>query len=69
MSEVRRMMRFPEVMQATGYSRATIYEKIKNDPSFPKPVKLSNGGKAVGWFDNEFIAYQELLAARREGGE
>lgn len=38
----------------------------KNDPDFPKRVPLSAGGRAVGYFEDEVIAYQRKLAERRD---
>lgn len=40
------ILRLPDVIKATGLSRSTIYEKIKNG-EFPKPVKL--GERSRGW--------------------
>ena len=43
---VSRILRLPDVMQATGLSKASIYLGIKHG-TFPRPVKL--GARAVGW--------------------
>ena len=40
------LMRFPQVIAATGLSRSTIY-KLINAGKFPRPMKL--GGKINGW--------------------
>jgi hypothetical protein len=37
----------------------------RNDPDFPKRVPLSSTGRAVGYFEDEVIAYQRTLAERR----
>ncbi len=47
-----RILRFPQVMEATGLSRSTIYNRLnpkhKNyDASFPRPAAL--GPRLVGW--------------------
>jgi prophage regulatory protein len=49
----------------TGLSRSGIYGKIKFnpkrpnefDPSFPRPIKLGPGAKAVGWIEAEIDAW------------
>lgn len=41
-----RMLRLPDVVQATGLGRSTIYAKIAAG-KFPAPVKL--GARAVAW--------------------
>ena len=35
------LIRISEVMAKTGLARSTVYKKIKSDPTFPKPVKMS----------------------------
>lgn len=54
-----RMLRLPDVRQATGKSSATIYRGIAAG-DFPAPVKL--GKRASGWPADEIEAW---LAARR----
>lgn len=36
------LIRMPELEALTGLARATVYKRLKDDPSFPKPVPLSN---------------------------
>lgn len=51
------LMRLPAVMQATGYSRSSIYALIKRTPqAFPAPVKLAGGG-AVAWRSSDIAAW------------
>lgn len=40
------LLRLPAVKAATGLSRSTIYERVRQG-TFPAPVPL--GGKTVGW--------------------
>jgi prophage regulatory protein len=61
---MRRIMRLPKVIDATGEGRATIYEKIKQG-KFPRPVKL--GVKSVGWVEDEIAAYNDERIAERDG--
>ena len=67
-----RIIRLPEVCLKTGRSKSTIWATIdpKNhryDPIFPKPFKLSDKGRAVGWLESEIGAYIEQRAAVRVG--
>lgn len=51
------LMRLPAVVQATGYSRSTIYALMKRTPkAFPSPVKLAGGG-AVAWRSSDIAAW------------
>ena len=34
------LIRINEVMAKTGLARSTIYKKVKDDPSFPRPIKM-----------------------------
>lgn len=46
------IIRMPELEVLTGYKRPTIYKRLKDDPTFPKPVPLSDStsrGAPVGW--------------------
>jgi prophage regulatory protein len=64
------MLRLPAVLEATGWSRSTLYQKV-SDKRFPKPVKLDPQGRAVGWFEDVVIAHQQAIAngACAEGAE
>ncbi len=43
-------LRLPDVMHATGLSKATIYRRIKSD-QFPRPYEL--GANSVAWKRSE----------------
>jgi prophage regulatory protein len=62
---LRKILRLPQVEEATGESRSTIYKRIY-DGEFPKPVKL--GAKSVGWVEDEIAAYNEARIAARDAG-
>lgn len=47
-----------EVIQRTGLSYTTIWRKVKSG-EFPKPVKLSDSGTAIGWRSNEIDSWLE----------
>jgi prophage regulatory protein len=55
---IGRVLRLPEVMQATGLSRSTIYDRMK-DGGFPRPVRL--GPNSVGWREGDVA---DWLASR-----
>lgn len=56
--KIKRVLRRPAVLAATGYSRSQLQEKISKG-EFKAPFKLSDSGRAVGWFEDDVIAYQE----------
>ena len=58
-------MRKPEVVRAVGYSSVQI-DFLIADKKFPRPFKLSKGGKAVGWWEDEIISYQQERAKEAE---
>jgi len=54
---VRKAMRKPAVLKATGWSNSTLYEKIK-DLKFPRGTKLDPNGRCVVWFEDQIEAFQ-----------
>ncbi len=46
----RKILRLPNVLDRTGLSRSTVYQRV-TEGSFPKPVSL--GARAVGWIETE----------------
>ena len=44
-----RILRMPQVVEMVGLSRASIYNKIRDD-EFPRQVKL---GRLSGWLESE----------------
>ena len=57
-----RVLRLPQVRQATGLSRSMIYQ-LEAERRFPRRLKI--GSRAVGWVDGEVQAW---LASRIELG-
>jgi len=55
-----RAIRLPAVASLTGMSRATIWRRVHDDPSFPKPFKLSAG--VTVWREDAIFAW---LAAKQ----
>ena len=59
-----RLLREPQVIAATGYSRASI-RRLAKAGDFPPPLKLGTGqGGAVAWREDEVLAWVE---ARQQG--
>jgi len=64
------LVRMPELMALTGLARPTVYKLLQRDPTFPKPVKLSDSGARnapVGFVLSEVQAWiQGRIAAREQ---
>ncbi|MGF7243387.1 prophage regulatory protein [Pseudomonas oryzihabitans] len=63
------LVRMPELMALTGLARPTVYKLLQRDPTFPKPVKLSDSGARnapVGFVLGEVQAWIEGRIAARE---
>lgn len=46
------IIRMPELEAITGLARPTVYKRLKDDQTFPRPVPLSDSksrGAPVGW--------------------
>lgn len=62
------LIRMPEMELITGLTRPTIYRRLKDDPTFPRPVPLSNSGSRnapVGWVLSEVQAWVRTRIALR----
>jgi prophage regulatory protein len=57
---MEKILRLPDVMAATGWSEPSIYRMMKAG-TFPRPLKLRPGGRAVGWTES---AIKEVVAQR-----
>ncbi len=63
-----RIIRMQELMAITGLQRSTIYKKLNNDPSFPKPIPLSDSkspSAPIGFILSEVHAWIEGRIAKR----
>lgn len=64
------IIRISELSAITGYARPTIYKRLKYDPTFPRPVPLSDSksrGAPVGWILAEAQAWvRQRIALRAE---
>ena len=61
---VRKVMRKPAVMAATGWSNSTLYTKI-SEGKFPAPTRLDPNSRAVVWFEDEVEAFQKTAVERQ----
>lgn len=62
------LIRIPELLALTGMRRATVYKRLKDDPTFPRPVPLSDStarGAPVGFVLAEVEAYVRARIAKR----
>lgn len=62
------ILRLPQTITKTGFSRSTIYSKLNSDHpqydhTFPKPIKLS--ARAMGWLESELDQWVADKAAAR----
>lgn len=65
------IIRMPELEAITGLARPTIYKRLKDDPTFPRPVPLSDSksrGAPIGFVLSEAHAWVRNRIARREEG-
>jgi prophage regulatory protein len=58
-----RILRRRQLEARLGIGRSTVYDWLRSDPSFPRPVRI--GARAVGWIESEINAWlAERMAAR-----
>ena len=57
--------RLPKVKAVTGLSRSTLYSEISKG-TFPKPVPLTEDGRAVGWSSTAVDAWVAARIARAQ---
>lgn len=64
------IIRMPVLETMTGLARPTIYKRLKDDPTFPRPVPLSDStarGAPVGFVLAEVQQWvRSRIASRRE---
>ena len=57
------LLRLPDVCQLLSLGRTSIYQKVKDDPTFPRPVKLTD--RAVAWRRADLEAWVAGLSPDR----
>lgn len=65
MAELLKLIRRSDLANYLPYKPTQLYVLERDDPSFPKAIPLSEGGRAVAYVEDEVIAYQQKLLARR----
>jgi prophage regulatory protein len=65
---LNRFYRRSELSQYVGLRRTQIDELIKRG-EFPRPILLSDAGRAVAWLESDLIAWQMRRLAKREASE
>ena len=63
---VDRMLRSAEVMAAMGWSRTTLWRRVRAG-AFPAPVET--GPNSIGWFESWVAAARAALPRRTYGAE
>ena len=65
-NHLSRLYRLRELPQFVGLRRTQITELIKSG-QFPRPIPLSDGGRAVAWLEHDLITWQHARIAARNG--
>jgi prophage regulatory protein len=63
---LHRIVRRRDLPQFAGLQRTQIDELIKKG-EFPRPIPLSDTGRAVGWLEDELAVWQRQRLAQRDG--
>lgn len=58
-----RIIKVKGVAEITGESVRTVWRRVREDASFPRPIKL--GAQSTGWDVREVIAWLEGKKAQR----
>lgn len=64
---VRKVMRKPRVLEATGWSNSTLYAKIAQG-IFPPPTQLDPTSRTVVWFEDQVAEFQKRAVERQAQG-
>jgi predicted DNA-binding transcriptional regulator AlpA len=64
--KLTRAVRLPRVGDITGDSRSTTWRRVRDDPSFPRPFKLSAG--TTVWDEGEILDWIESKKAQQRAG-
>jgi predicted DNA-binding transcriptional regulator AlpA len=60
-----RLVRERDLPTYAGLRRTQIAELIKKR-EFPRPIRLSDGGRAKAWVEDELIVWQRQRLSRRD---
>lgn len=53
-ADAARLLDIREVAQGLRVSRSTVYELLRKDPAFPRPIKI---GSSTRWLQQDIGAY------------
>jgi prophage regulatory protein len=62
---LNRIIRKKDLPNYCGLQRTAIEELIERG-EFPKPIPLSDSGRAIGWIEHELWAWQQARLAKRD---
>lgn len=62
---LQRIIRKKDLPDFVGLKRTQIESLIERG-EFPKPVTLSDGGRAIGWLESEVTEWQQRRIAKRD---
>ncbi|NEU94787.1 helix-turn-helix transcriptional regulator [Bradyrhizobium uaiense] len=62
---IRKVLRLPAVLDATGWAKPTLYRKI-SEGKFPAGRKLDPDARAIVWFEDEVEAFQRAAVSATE---
>lgn len=63
-NRLNRMYRLCDLPQFVGLRRTQISELIRRG-EFPKPIQLSDTGRAIAWLESDIVAWQNARIALR----
>jgi predicted DNA-binding transcriptional regulator AlpA len=64
-NSLNRMYRLRDLPQFVGLRRTQIIVLIKAG-KFPKPISLSDAGRAIAWLEEDLIAWQHARINKRD---
>jgi prophage regulatory protein len=65
---LNRIIRKKDLPNYVGLQRTQI-ELLVERGEFPRPVPLSDSGRAIGWLEHEVWAWQQQRLAKREAAK
>jgi prophage regulatory protein len=61
----RRVLRETEVRERTGFGATALHDAVLRR-EFPKPIKLTNSGRAIGWLEAEIDEWLKQRLQQRD---
>ena len=68
MGHLNRIIRERDLFAFTGLRKTQVATLIRAG-EFPKPIKLTETGRAKGWLESELLDWQAKRLAQREAGQ